>query len=302
MSRTKADLLLLLVALIWGAAFVAQKDSLASIGPLTFVAVRFLMSLIIVLPLAIRECRKTRPKKKIIDNKGELFLMCATFCGGIILQQIGIGKTTVTNAGFLTGLYVIFVPIICTFFYKQKLSRWNYIAAFTSVAGVWLLSGARLDGFSSGDILVFACSIVFSVQVVLISRVAVRLKTPFIISILQYATLTLVAGLGMVFFEHPTLAGLRAAALPIIFAGAISGGFAYTLQVVAQQYTTAADSAIIISGESVFAAIAGAIMLGERLGATQYVGCTLIAAAIVLTEVAPLVLKRKKKLKPSQPA
>jgi len=298
MSRIKADLLLLLVAIVWGGAFVAQKDSVVSLGPYTFVTTRFLISLVLVLPLAIREYKRTQPAKKILSSKGELFLMCATFCGGIILQQIGLTKTTVTNAGFLTGLYVIFVPILCTFLYKQKLSRWNYIAALTSIAGVWLLSGAKLDGFSSGDLLIFACSIVFSIQVTLISRLAVRLKTPFLISVLQYAVLTVVAAIGMILFEHPTFENIRAAAWPLLYAGVLSGGFAYTMQVIAQQYTTAADSAIIMSGEAVFAAIAGALMLGERLTPSQYYGCALISAAIALTEVVPLVFRKKK---PSQP-
>jgi drug/metabolite transporter (DMT)-like permease len=294
MSRIKADLLLLLVAIVWGAAFIAQKDSLASVGPFTFLAARFFISLVLVLPLAIREYKLNLPVKKLLSSKGELFLMCATFCGGMILQQIGIGKTTVTNAGFLTGLYVIFVPVLCTFIYKQKLSRWNYIAALTSIAGVWLLSGAMLDGFSFGDALIFACSIVFSIQVTLLGRVAVRLKTPFIIPVLQYAVIMLVAATGMIFFEHPTFENIRAATWPILFAGVLSGAFAYTAQVIAQQYTTAADSAIIMSGEAVFAAIGGALMLGERLTPSQYYGCALISAAIALTEVVPLLFRKKK--------
>jgi len=294
MSRVKADLLLLLVAVIWGIAFVAQKDSMVSIGPCTFVAVRFFISMTLVLPLAVKEYRRNPQPKKLFSNKRELFLLCGTFCGGMLLQQIGIVKTTVTNAGFLTGLYVVFVPIICTFIYKEKLSRWIFPAALTSIAGIWLLSGGRLDGFSSGDVLMIACSVVFSVQVALISRVARRMKTPFIISVLQYAAVMLVATVGMVVFEHPTLAGLRAAALPILYAGVISGGIAYTLQVVAQQYTTAAESAIIISGESVFGAIAGAVLLGERLTPVQYIGCALISAAILLTELMPLFFRKEK--------
>lgn len=301
MSRLKADLMLLFVAIIWGAAFIAQKDSLDNIGPFTFVASRFLISLVLILPFAAREYKKAKPAKKLTESKGELLLMCCTFFGGMILQQIGIAKTTVTNAGFLTGLYVIFVPVLCTFLYKQHLSRWNYIAALTSIAGVWLLSGARLDGFTSGDALVFAGSIVFSVQVTLISRVAIKLKTPFIISALQYAFVALAATIGMLAFEQPTLDNIENAMWPILYAGVISGAFAYTMQVIAQQYTTAADSAIIMSGEAVFAAIAGALMLGERLAPKQYYGCTLIAVAIVLTEVMPLIV-RKKKIKPSQPA
>src|SRR4051812_16169277 len=111
MSRIKADLLLLLVALVWGAAFVAQKDSYANIGPYTFVAARFFISMVLVLPLAVREYRRTRPQKEFAGNKRDISLLCGAFCAGVILQQAGIGSTSVTNAGFLTGLYVIFVPV-----------------------------------------------------------------------------------------------------------------------------------------------------------------------------------------------
>ncbi len=294
MSRIKADLLLLLVALVWGAAFVAQKDSYASIGPYTFVAARFFISLVLVLPLAIKEYRRTFPRKKFFDNTGDIYLLCGAFCAGVLFQQTGIGSTSVTNAGFLTGLYVIFVPVICTLIYKQKLSRWIFPAAFTSIVGIWLLSGGSLDGFSSGDALVFGCAIGFAVQVTLVGRVMSRIKAPFILSCLQYAAITAVALIGALAFEHPTLAGLRAAALPIIYAGAVSGGIGYTLQIVAQQYTPASDSAIIMSGESVFAALFGALLLGERLTPAQYCGCALITLAIALTELAPLFFRKKK--------
>ena len=301
MSRIRADLLLLLVALIWGAAFVAQKDAFANVGPYTFVATRFFLSMLLVLPFAIKEYRRTAPWKKISGSGAEVSLLCCAICAGVILQQIGIGNTTVTNAGFLTGLYVVFVPVICTVVYKQKLPRWVFLASFISVAGIWLLSGGRLDGFSSGDALVFAGAICFAVHVTLVSRLMSRLKAPLVLSFLQYAFITVVAALGALLFEHPALAGMRAAALPIIYAGVVSGGIGYTMQFIAQQYTPSSDSAIILSGESVFAAIAGAVLISERLTLTQYGGCALITLAIVLTELMPL-FSRKKKIKPSRPA
>jgi drug/metabolite transporter (DMT)-like permease len=293
MSRIKADLLLLLVSLVWGAAFVAQKDSFANIGAYTFVAARFLISLLLVLPLAVREYKRLPPFQQTSGGRAEIILLCGSFCAGVILQQAGIGRTTVTNAGFLTGLYVIFVPVICTLIYKQHLSKWIFPAAFTSIAGIWLLSGGRLDGFSFGDILVFGCAIGFGVQVTLVGRVMNRLKAPFILSCLQYAAVASAAIIGAVVFEHPTIAGIRAAAWPILYAGAVSGGIGYTLQIVAQQYTPASDSAIIMSGESVFAALFGALLLGERLTPAQYGGCALITLAIVLTELMPLVFGKK---------
>ena len=293
MSRLRTDLLLLLVALIWGTTFVAQKDAFASTGPCTFVAARFFISMLLILPLAIKEKKQLPGRKEILGTASEIPWVCAAFCAGVILQQIGAGKTSVTNAGFLTGLYVIFVPIICTLVYKQKLSGWVYLASLLSLAGLWFMSGSRLDGFSVGDMFILACVVGFAAQVTLVGRIMARIKAPFILSFLQYAAVTAVALIGAIAFEHPTIAGLRAAAVPILYAGVMSGGIGYTLQVVAQQYTPASDAVIILSGESVFAAIAGAIMLNERLTPMQYTGCALITFAIILTELMPLIFRKK---------
>jgi drug/metabolite transporter (DMT)-like permease len=293
MSRIKADLLLLLVALVWGAAFVSQKDAFAHVGAYTFVAARFFISMMVVLPFAIKEYRQAALQAKIVKSRGEIFLLCCALAGGIFLQQIGVGKTSVTNAGFLTALYVILVPVICMLVYKQKLSKWVFLASLISITGVWLLSNGGLDGFSFGDILVLGCALSFALHVTLVSRIMDRIKSPFILSFLQYAFVTILAIAGTLAFEHPTLADIRAAAWPIIYAGAVSGGIGYTLQFMAQQYTPATDSAIILSGESVFAAIFGALMLGERLTLMQYTGCVLIVLAIVLTEALPLFFKKK---------
>ncbi len=292
MSRLKADLLLLLVALVWGAAFVAQKDAFSNIGPCTFVASRFFISMLLVLPFAAREYKRIPRKKEIAAGKAEILLLCSAFCAAVISQQIGVGRTTVTNAGFLTGLYVIFVPVICTLIYKQKLSKGIFLASLLSIAGIWLLSGGRLDGLSSGDALVFACAVGFAVQVTLVSKVMGRIKAPFILSFVQYAAVTTIAVIGALMFEHPTIEALHLAALPILYAGIVSGGIGYTLQVVGQQYTPASDSAIILSGESVFAAIAGALLLNEHLTPLQYAGCALISLAIVLTELMPFLFRK----------
>ncbi len=293
MSRLKADLLLLLAALIWGLAFIAQKYAMNNLGPCTYIAVRFCMSAFLVLPFALRE--RARPKAPVFENKKDLWLICAAFSGSVIVQQIGIGMTTVTNAGFLTGLYVVFVPVICAVFYRQKLSKWIFPAALLSITGVWMLSGGRLDGFSAGDALIFACAIGFALQVALAGKIMAETKAPFTLSFLQYAAVTITAVAGAIVFEHPTLAGIRAAVWPILYGGIMSGGIAYTLQIVCQQYTPASDSAIILGSESVFAAIAGAALLGERLTPLEYGGCALIALAIVTTEIMPLLFERKRK-------
>jgi len=294
LSRLQSNGLLLLVAIIWGTAFVAQKDSFNHVGPYTFVAFRFALSFLLVLPLALREYKKGIAQSL---SRGthlkDMLRLCPAFAAGVLLQQVGIGATTVTNAGFLTGLYVLFVPLICLLFYRQKLSPWVFPAAFTSLCGLYLLVGGHLDGFTGGDFLVIGAALGFAVQVVLVGRIMAGSRAVFTLCAVQYAAVALVAFIGMFLFEPPTMEGLAGAFWQIIYAGAISGGIAYTLQVVAQRFTPASDSAIILSGEALFAAVAGALLMGDRLSLLQYGGCALIAAAILLVELAPLVFGKR---------
>jgi drug/metabolite transporter (DMT)-like permease len=292
MSRIQADILLLLVALIWGAAFVAQKNALAHVESFTFIASRFWISAILVAPLAWREKRRGgHIDKKHFKNLG---LLCIAFCAGVMFQQVGLEKTSVTNAGFLTGLYVLFVPVICRIIYRDKLSKLIFPAALMSVAGVYLLSGGALTAVASGDGLVLMCAVGFAVQVALVGRIMSVLKSPFQVCMLQYVSVASAALLAALVFEHPDIHEIIKAGVPILYAGAISGGIAYTLQVVAQQYTPASDSAVIMSGESVFAALSGAIINGERLSPAGATGCALIILAILIVEFGPYLAAKKR--------
>lgn len=292
MSRLKADLLLLLVALIWGVAFVPQKLAFAHIGACTFVFARFLISAVLVLPLAVREWRRKKPLRKLASRRGGIAVMLVAFCAGVILQQQGLASTSATNAGFLTGLYVIFVPIICRGIYGQALSPWVFPAAFLSLLGTWFLSGG-VGRVVPGDILVILCALGFGVQVAVLGVLARETEMPLTFAVLQYAACTAVAGVWMLAAEHPQWHEITGALGPILYGGVLSGGIAYTLQAVAQQHAPASDAAIIMSGESLFAALAGALVLGETLTAPQYAGCALITGAILLTEIAPFVFRKR---------
>jgi drug/metabolite transporter (DMT)-like permease len=294
LSRLKADLLLLLAALIWGAAFVAQKTALTHIGSYTFIAARFSLSALLVLPFALRE----RPAQPFFTQPlmPELVLLCLAFSGAVMLQQVGIEGTSVTNAGFLTGLYVLFVPVICRIIFKQKISGWIIPAALLSVAGVWFLSGSTLQSLAApnrGDMLVLLCAIGFAFQVTLIGRIMQKVRAPFRLSCLQYGVVALLAAIAAITLEQPHIKDIAAAMWPILYAGVLSGGVAYTVQAVAQQYTPASDSAVILSAKSVFAAIAGALLMGDRLTLQGGFGCGLIAAAILMVECGPYLWRRK---------
>jgi drug/metabolite transporter (DMT)-like permease len=295
-SRLRADLLLVLVAMIWGAAFVAQKNALAHIGPFTFVAARFSISALLVFPLAWRE-RRRAPVKPAPCRWVEIVMLCLAFFSAAALQQVGLEKTSVTNAGFLTGLYVVFVPIICRLAYRQKLSVLVFPAAMLSIIGVWLLSGGKGLEINRGDILVLLCAMAFAWHITLIGRVMKLHRAPFQLSCLQYGAVALLSLFVATATEHPDVNNLLAAGYAILYAGAISGGIAYTLQVVAQQYTPSVDSAIIMSSEALFAALFAAILSHERLTAPGWAGCGLILAAILLVEFGPFLAARFVKMK-----
>lgn len=297
MSRIKADLLLLLAAVIWGAAFVAQKDAMDHIGVYAFVAARFGISALIVLPLALRERRRMAAEAARLSHMPrDLALLCAAFIAGVVFQQEGVARTTVTNAGFLTGLYVLFVPVICSLIYGERLTKFVFPAAALSVAGVWLLSGGLSSAaISPGDMLVLACAAAFAFHVALIGRVMWRVKAPFQLCLLQYAVLTAACLAAMLLLENPTWDGMTKAMPAILYAGFLSGGVAYTVQVVAQQYTPASDCAVILSAESLFAALFGFLMMGDRLALAGMAGCGLIILAILMVEFGPFVTKGRQK-------
>ncbi len=286
MSRLKADLILFLVAAIWGAAFLFQKQGVLAIGACTFVALRVLISAVMVLPLAWREF-KTLPK---IPRalKFELVFLCTVFVVGVLFQHLGLKSTSVTNAGFLTGLYVLFVALICRFIYKQTVSKFLFPAALLSVVGIGMLSGGGdLSQMNWGDLLVILCAVSFGFQVALIGRIMKAVPAPYCVSFLQYAVTVLIAALLASLWEQPHLTDVWGMRWALLYAGALSGGVAYTLQVVAQQFTPASDSAVIMSLESVFAAILGVGVNGDAFTFKIAGGCLLILVAIALVEFGP---------------
>jgi drug/metabolite transporter (DMT)-like permease len=290
MNRLRADLCLLLTALIWGFAFVAQKTAMQGIGPFGFTGVRFLISLAVIAPFVLIEARgKPMPGPR---DLAAILAMSAIFAVAVILQQVGLLRTTVTNAGFLTGIYVVVVPFVAWALTRLRPPAPVWIASLLAIAGVWLLNGGHLDALGAGDALVLGCAACFGAQVALIGILVKRTRRPLLISAIQYA-LCAAAGLAVgIGHEGLTFAGAQASWLQIAYTGILSGGLAYTLQAVAQQYTPASDAAIILAGEALFAAIGGAIIMGDRLTAAGWCGCALIVAAMLLVELSALLKSR----------
>ncbi len=288
MTRLRADLLLLLVAFIWGTAFIAQKYANDSMGPVTFVGARFLLSWIALAPLALYEHNKA---ERSALNKGDMgFAGLIGLClfSGASLQQVGLVTTTATNGGFLTALYVIFVPLIVWMTTGRRPRAAVVIASLISIAGAWFLTEeGQFQRWTSGDALVLIADIAWAALIGLVPVFLSRTDRPFFLAFAQFGVTGILGLVGGLSVEPFSTAGLRLALPSILFAGLCSGGIAYTLQIFAQKYTPAAEAALIMSLESVFAALSGAVLLSERLTGLAIFGCGLILLGAVLVEAAP---------------
>lgn len=295
MTRGTADMLLLFAALIWGLAFVGQATAMAHVGPLTFIGARFLVAALAVLPFALRESAAGRAIPR--ERRGALLGLGVVFFLGAALQQVALLSTSVTNAGFLTALYVVFVPAIGAFVLGHKLPGAIWPAAALSLAGTFLLGGGlpgggHMAGLNGGDWLVVGGAAFWALQILGLGLLANGLNRPFATALSQFAVAGVLGfGLGFV-FETPSLAGLAAAWREIAYTGFISGGLAFTLQSVAQSHTPPSDSAILLSMESLFAAGFGALLLGERLNLVGWIGGALVLLAVVVVQVGPMIAAR----------
>ena len=297
MNRLRADLLLLLTAFIWGTAFIAQKDANQSMGPILFVGSRFLLSALALIPLVLYETRRNSTPLSRRDWLQALLVGLCLFAGAS-LQQVGLVTTSATNGGFLTALYVVIVPFMVWGMMRRRPRLLVVVACAVSIWGAWLLTD---DGsarhWSRGDVLVVLADFAWALAITVIADFMQRTHRPFFLSLAQYC-ITAVLGLGIgLIFEDQSLTGINAALPSILYAGLLSGGVAYTLGIVAQKYTPPSEAALIMCLESVFAALAGAVMLHERLTLTAGAGCVLILLGVVMVEVGPILLR---KLKPAQ--
>lgn len=295
MTRITANILLLLTGLIWGVTFIAQSTAMDKIGPLQFSGLRFLLAGIALLPMVWLE--KKRAPQNVIDPKlwPEFVVVGLCFTAGILLQQYGLTVTTVTNAGFLTAIYVVLTPLIAMVFFRQLPHVIVWPASVMTLTGIYLLGGGELSALNLGDFLMIICAVFWALQVILLGRLVMRTGRPMATAATQFFFVGIIGTLAGGIFETYSIAALQEAMVELLFAGVISGGVAFTLQAIAQQWSTPADAAILLSSEALFAAIAGALFLGERLPVAGLVGCTLIFFSVLMVELAPLVVRRWRK-------
>ena len=290
MSRIQANFLLILAAMIWGSAFVAQQVGTGNLGTVSFTGARFLVGGIVVLPFALRQFRRvhTRERQFVRADGGLLALTGTVLFTAAALQQHGILHTTVTNAGFLTALYVPMVPIIGLLLLRRRVHWVVWPASVGCFIGTYIMSGAHQVQLQAGDFWVISSTLFWAAHVLLVGYAASRTRAPLVVATCQFFICGFLGlGFGAV-IEQPVMADFHSAVFGIAYVGVFSVGMAFTLQVVGQRYTQAADAAIILSSETVFAAFAGFLFLGERLSWLQVSGAGLILLGIVAVELVPL--------------
>jgi drug/metabolite transporter (DMT)-like permease len=289
MNRPIAVGLLVLCTALWGLAFVFQKDAMKHMEPLTFAAARYFLGSFLVLPLAIWEYRR-RAKSGVSIARGQwmrIGILSLAFFLGVWLQQVALLTTSVTNGGFITSLYVIFTPVVTYITLRSRPHPIIYLGAPLALLGIYLLTGARLDAFTVGDFQLLLCAVCWGVQVSMLGALVRETGLPVFVSTINFFATAVLAGALAFALETPSTGALLDGWIPILYSGVCSTAIAFSLQAIGQQYVPPANAAIILSGEALFAALAGALLLNERLPPVGYLGAALIFATIVMVELVP---------------
>lgn len=294
-TQIRNSLLLLLTAVIWGVAFVAQSVGMDYVGAFTFNCVRSIIGGLVLIPCIIfLKNLKSKESGEKMPLKESLHVTRVEVIGGICcgtalfaasnFQQFGISYTTVGKAGFITALYVVIVPILGLFF-RKKVSFVVWISVVLSVIGLYLLCMTENSfALSFGDLLVLICAVLFSIHILVIDYFSPK-GDGVVMSCIQFLVCGLLSGVMMLLFETPDLSSILAAKVPILYAGVMSCGVAYTLQIVGQKDMNPTVASLILCLESVVSALAGWLILHEALSARELAGCFLMFLAIVLAQL-----------------
>ena len=309
-KKMLGNLLLLLTAMIWGTAFVFQRVGMDSIEPITFNAARMALAAVMVGALAfglrqrhskgvprqsdagasapgteVNVTRQAEESDLPWSHTWKGGICCGLFLtAGSVFQQMGVVYTTAGKAGFITAMYMLLVPILNFLLFKKKNSWLVWLAVFLGVGGMYLLCVKEDFTLTRGDILVCICALMFSGHI-LCCDYFVKLASAVELAAIQFATAAVVSAVIAAFTENPDRAGIVAAAVPILYCGVVSGGIGYTLQIVAQKFTDPTIASLLMSLESVFAVIAGSVLLGEQMSSRELLGCAVMFAATVLVQI-----------------
>ncbi len=298
-KEMRASILLTLAAIIWGLAFVAQRVGSQYVGSFTFTGVRFAIGALSLLPLIYFRNRKEQAatvkeqtasinEQSNSKEQSNTQLLRVGVIAGILLfaaaslQQFGLIETTAGKGAFITGFYIILVPLFGIFL-KQKLGLKTLVASVLAMIGLYFISVNGETGISKGDLLVFLSSFFFAFHILLINKYSQVLDT-LKLSFVQYSFCSIISLIAALLFEEIMISGILEAAVPILYGGIFSVGIAYTLQVAGQKYARASHASIIMSLEAVFAVIGGALILGESMDLKGYIGCMLMILAVLVSQ------------------
>lgn len=284
-ERLRADLMLLAVALIWGVGFVVNRLAALQAGALLYNGVRFVLGTLTIVPFVWRRLRSFSQLELWGGALAGLVLFTAS-----AFQQMGLRFTTAGKAAFITGLYVVLVPLLLALVWRQWPHRTAWVASALAATGLFLLSAVEQMALSPGDSLELAGALLWAFHVIIIGRLARRVDA-MRFALVQYAMCALVSILAGLALEERTWQGLAAAWWAVVFTGVLSVGLAYTLQVMGQRHAPPTDAAVILSAETVFAAFSGWLVLGETLTAQQWLGCGLMLGGMILAQVRSSILK-----------
>ena len=283
--------LLFLTALIWGVAFVAQSVGMDHIGPYTFNAVRLLLGALVTMPWAIMELKKQKnaeEEREVYIRKRNSSVIGAAFCAVVFflavnLQQFALIGSSVANVSFITTLYILIIPIIGMFLGKKHgLSIW--IAIAIAVVGMYLLCIKEGLVLEMGDILAFICAVMFALQILIVDHYVPK-SYVIVLSCTQNLFAGLISFVFMLIFEGVNLEGIKTAWLPLAYTGILSTGLAYTTQMLGQKYLKPTVASLIMSLESVIAAIAAWLIIGQALSLREMLGCALVFIGVIIAQI-----------------
>lgn len=283
-KQLKGSLSIILATVIWGSTFVAQSVGVDYMGPFTFLSLRCFLA--VVMLLAVLFLRNRKEFVKIIADprlwKAGIPCGVALFAA-TALQQIGLIYTTAGKGGFITTMYIIMVPILGLFLKRKPPKMVGFSVAIAAV-GLYLISGAGFTSVNIGDVLMLMCAVAFAVQILIMDRVAGELNS-MALNMSQALVCAVVSGVCALIFDSTTWQGILDCWFPLCWAGIMSMGIAYTLQIVGQKAIEPTTASLLMSFESVFAAISGWLLLSETFTLTEGIGCILVFAAIMLTQI-----------------
>lgn len=298
LKNIKGSIILLITAVIWGTSFVAQSEGMKYIEPFTYNSIRTLIGGLVLVPVifVFKLFARKAPDYQRVNVKITVIVgVCCGFalCIASSLQQFGIVYTTAGKSGFITALYVIIVPLL-ELILGRKQGKKIWLCVFLAIVGFYLLCINGDFSINFGDALTLICAVFFACHIIVIDRFLERGADGMVMACLQFFTAGLIMTVGMFLFETPRIDRILTAGNTILYAGVMSCGVAYTMQIIGQRFTAPTIATLIMSLESVFAVLSGWLILGEQLSFKELSGCCLVFAAVIIAQVNLPVRNNKK--------